>query len=271
MDYSKFDYKKACSQLSAKELEILLFKSRMEKTHGIVTTCWKKYTPTGPIYFTAFISFAAFLYVYYFIFYFFNSLIYSLNHKGCENSIARYSEIQWDPNSLVDDSEYGNGYTTINEIERNFDKIEEVKEKIRKEREQQQESSYSSNSPMPMVNKTQRTNKKIEKVKAARYLTNILRQSPILCGVVLSTKYISEDFHTTGELSKPYLTQVVSFGEDINTALKTLLQGKIKFHTKRKEKKSYVRIDNGDLQPLIRNLERELELKGIKISLVQDY
>lgn len=55
MDYLNFDYKKACSELTVRELETLLFKSRMLGVTKIITGCWKKYKPDDLIFITLFI------------------------------------------------------------------------------------------------------------------------------------------------------------------------------------------------------------------------
>lgn len=271
MNYSKFDYKKACSELTVGELENLLFKSRMIGVTKIITGCWKKYKPDDIVFITLFLLYGSVVFMYFLLYSTFEYLFYSIFRKNSKKNILRYSEIKWSQNhvnNILNDNEY----TTLDDVSRVSEMLEHVEEEVHPHKEDE-EATFSC---VPTINRARICDKKTERIEALYFLRAILKKSNILYGVVLSTEFrnVQGDellqYNATGKLSQPYLTQIVSFGEDINYALKVLLKGKIKFHTKRNEKKSYVRIDDGDLQPFIRNLEEALVVTGIKVSLIQD-
>ena len=271
MNYSKFDYKKACSKLTVKELETLLFKSRMIGVTKVITGCWKKYKPDDIVFITLFIFYGSVVFLYSFLYATFEYLFYSICRKNSKKDILRYSEIKWSQN-YVNNILNNNEYTTFADVDRVSEMLENVKEEIHPH-DEAEETTFSC---VPTINRARICDKKTERIEAFYFLRNILKKSKVLCGVVISTDFrnVKGDellqYNATGNFSKPYLTQVVSFGEDINYALKVMLQGKIRFYSKRKEKEYYVRIDDGDTQPFIQALEEAVQLKNIKVSLVQD-
>jgi len=98
----------------------------------------------------------------------------------------------------------------------------------------------------------------------------------VLNGVVVNTKFrkIPDDellqYSATEELSSPYLTQEVSFGDEINNSLKVLLKGKVKFTTKRKVKKTYLIVEDGNLNDIETEIGKLVGKDKIQIKLVQD-
>ncbi len=278
MDYSKFDSIKACEIFTLKELELILFKSRIASSLKFLK---KMVSDTDDLLEIIVVGSITLLYT---LSMFLYSLVegsyYLLTHTEKDKSPLRYSEIKWNFKRQYNKD---NEYTSIEDIQRLEEKVncikaeiisEDSKKKVYNGSLSKNNSSYFYAPYVPSVKKE--SPKKLEKEKALSILTQTFENSNILCGVVISTEFrnVKGDellqYNAIGEFSQPYLTQVVSFGEEINKALKILLQGKIKFHTKRKDKKSYVRIDDGDLQPLIQSLQDVLGMPEIKISLIQD-
>ena len=250
MDYSNFDYKKACSELTVRELEALLFKCRMLGVIKIITGSWKKYKPSGIVFITLFILYGSVVFLYSLLYATFEFLFYSIFRKNSQKDILRYSDIKWSQNhvnNILNDNEY----TTFADIERVYELAGTVKE---------------DKENVPTINRARICDKKTERIETFYFLRGTLKISDTLCGVVLKTKYRN----VQNDISKPDYIQVISFGEDIDYALRALLRGKIKFYTNKKEKKSYVCIENGNLQPFIQSVEEAVQLKGIKVSLIQD-
>ena len=126
MDYSDFDYKKACKTLSMKELEILLFKSRCSMIFTSITERYKKDCPRDLISYIV-VGFVGLFYISLSVIYaFFNGICYLLTHKEEDKSVIRYSEIRWDKKKVCDDD----GYTTLADMERMEAILDEIREKI---------------------------------------------------------------------------------------------------------------------------------------------
>ena len=142
MDYLNFDYKKACSELTVRELETLLFKSRMIGVTKIITGCWKKYKPDDLIFITLFILYGSVVFLYSLLYATFEYLFYSIFRKNSKKDILRYSEIKWSQNhvkNILNDNEY----TTFADIQKLWDIKEEIEEKIIEERKQKKQVEHT--------------------------------------------------------------------------------------------------------------------------------
>jgi len=142
LDYSKFDYKKACAELTVRELETILFKSRMIGVTKIITGCWKKYKPDDLIFITLFILYGSVVFLYSLLYATFEYLFYSIFRKNSKKDILRYSEIKWSQNhvkNILNDNEY----TTFADIQKLWDIKEEIEEKIIEKHNQKKQVEHT--------------------------------------------------------------------------------------------------------------------------------
>ena len=106
--------------------------------------------------------------------------------------------------------------------------------------------------------------------------TALIKNNFTLNGIVLETKFRKIDgdellqYNATEELSSAYMKQIISFGDTLNNALKVILKGKVLFTTKKKTQKTYIVIEDGNLQELEKELGNLVGKDKVKIKLVQD-
>lgn len=130
MDYSNFDIKAACKKYSMIELELMLFRSRCQKYLKFSFELWKRDKLFDPLYLVVIGTVSLFYFLCIFFYSIFDSLRYLLTHKRNEKSVARYSEIKWDPKRIEQRIRDGNDYTSIEDIERIEMIIDDIREKI---------------------------------------------------------------------------------------------------------------------------------------------
>lgn len=114
--------------------------------------------------------------------------------------------------------------------------------------------------------------KKLTQGECASYLRNILmKNSNILKGTILRTtfpKITGEELleaNTTGSLNKPFIVQRVTFGNDINKALK-ILYPKIKNRKVKGQDETYIVFEGDEVFELEKEL-RSLFMKPVTINL----
>lgn len=256
MDYENFDYKEACSKYSMKELEAILFKSRCSYALTYAKTSMNKHVDD-------LISFVVvgILMLGYIIFVFFYSLFdrisYLLTHDEDYINIPRYFEVKWSQAEFLKDEE--NSYTTLGDIKKIADFAEVMKQEVIEGKKMfGDDDNYDD---------TDYTDKKT----ATEVLKRAFKKGNVLCGVIIKTKVRKKEVSSDNySKNRHYKCQIVSFGAEVNNALKVLLKDKIKFYTDEENGDSYIKIFDNDRIPLIEGLKDITGLSDVRISLIRN-
>ena len=129
MDYSDFDYVKALDLYDTKELEIMLFKSRMSYTCAVAKELWKKQKVKDLIFGIIMAGIVSSFFIVSFFYALINGLVYYLTHRNNKTFTFRYKGIKWsqkDINQIL----YNDGYTTLGDISEVAKCAEIAEEKI---------------------------------------------------------------------------------------------------------------------------------------------
>lgn len=111
--------------------------------------------------------------------------------------------------------------------------------------------------------------------QASALIRKALLKSATLYGIIVDTKYMKTDdgelvqFLSTGELNQPFMKQYISFGNDMNNALKQMLGDKVNITTRKKGANSCIIIENGDLNPIKNELSKVFCVPEVKICLTE--
>lgn len=114
------------------------------------------------------------------------------------------------------------------------------------------------------------TNEKNQKYEAINYLSCLLNKDLKIKGTVLKTtfpKVTGEElleYNETGEFSKPFIIQRVTFGNEINKALKTIFP-LLKHRKMRGQEETYIVFEGDEIFELERKL-RDLFMKPVTIT-----
>ena len=127
-----------------------------------------------------------------------------------------------------------------------------------------------------VYNREQRKTVKIkeEKQRALEVLRNVLTSNDdILTGEIISTQFpkISEEelltYVNTGKTNRPFMVQRVTFGNDINKALKILFSGSVKHRKIRGEEETYLVFETESVLDLEKRIQDLFVNENIRITL----
>lgn len=119
------------------------------------------------------------------------------------------------------------------------------------------------------------SDERFEIKQASSLIRKALLKSATLYGIIVDTKYMKTDdgelmqFLSTGELNQPFMKQYISFGTDMNNALKQMLGDKVNITTRKKGADSCIIVENGDLNPIKNELSKVFCVPEVKICLTE--
>ncbi|MCR5260602.1 MAG: hypothetical protein K6C94_02070 [Candidatus Gastranaerophilales bacterium] len=254
MDYENFDYKEACSKYSMKELEVILFKSRCSQALAHANAMIKR-NADGLVLslIIGILALSYFLIV--FIYFIYDGISYILTHDEDYIHIPRYFEVKWSKAEFQKD----NSYTTLGDINRIADYIDVMKQEVIENKKMFDDDDNSDDTDYT------------DKETAREILKRAFKKGNVLCGVIIKTKVrLKEKSDTNRSEVQHYKCQVVSFGAEVNNAIKVLLKGKIKIYKDEENGDSYIKIFDNDRTPLIKGLKDITGLSEVRISLMRN-
>ena len=135
--------------------------------------------------------------------------------------------------------------------------------------------NVNSNIDLAKNDKDMYSEERFEIKQASSLIRKALLKSATLYGIIIDTKYMKTDdgelmqFLSTGELNQPFMKQYISFGTDMNNALKQMLGDKVTITTRKKGADSCIIIENGDLNPIKNELSKVFCVPEVKICLTE--